>query len=93
MKAPKCRSCGTEHWGSVCQEFIPVQVAKAVKTEPKATAKSEPEQLVQIQRLEPTPSKAIFDRSTYQKDYMRDLRTIKRLGLEMTVKQYRESLK
>jgi hypothetical protein len=91
MKPPKCRSCGTEHWGSVCQEFIPVQVAKAVKTEQKATAKSEPDQLVQIQRPESAPSKALFDRSAYQRRYMADLRTIKRLGLSVTVAQYRKS--
>lgn len=32
-------------------------------------------------------------RLAYNAAYQRDLRTIKRLGLEMTVKQYRESLK
>lgn len=38
-------------------------------------------------------SKANFDRNKYQREYMQDRATIKRLGLEMTVKQYRESSK
>lgn len=48
----------------------------------------------------PTPSKAKrgrpktdFDKAEYNRQFMRDLRTIKRLGLSVTVKQYRESLK
>lgn len=34
-----------------------------------------------------------FDRLKYQREYMRDKAIIKRLGLSVTVKQYRESLK
>lgn len=34
-----------------------------------------------------------FDRLKYQREYMRDKATINRLGLEMKVKAYRESLK
>lgn len=37
--------------------------------------------------------KTDFDRNEYQKLYMRDKATIKRLGLTCTVKEYRESLK
>lgn len=37
--------------------------------------------------------RATFDRNEYQRLYMRDKATIKRQGLNMTVKQYRESLK
>lgn len=37
--------------------------------------------------------KTDFDRTEYQKLYMRDKATIKRLGLNCTVAEYRESLK
>ncbi|RYX78511.1 hypothetical protein EON76_05125 [bacterium] len=46
-----------------------------------------------IEILSITHSKAKFSKSDYQKRYMADQRTIKRLGLSVTVKQYRESLK
>jgi hypothetical protein len=54
------------------------------------------------QRIEQTPSKGhgegsnpsasstSFDRNKYQREYMRDKAIIKRLGLNMTVKEWRE---
>jgi len=50
-----------------------------------ATVKA-PEPIVPV-----ASSKALFDRSAYQRQYMADLRTIKRLGLSVTVSQYRKS--
>lgn len=38
-----------------------------------------------------TTSKALFDRSAYQRQYMADLRTIKRLGLSVTVVEWRKT--
>lgn len=38
-----------------------------------------------------THSKANFDRNKYQREYMRDRATIKRLGLEMTVAEWRKT--
>jgi len=44
-----------------------------------------------IEILSVTHSKAKFSKSDYQKRYMADQRTIKRLGLSVTVAQYRKS--
>lgn len=52
----------------------------------KTDAVKAPEPIVPV-----TPSKALFDRIAYQRQYMADLRTIKRLGLSVTVAQYRKS--
>lgn len=38
-----------------------------------------------------THSRAQFDRLKYQREYMRDRNTIKRLGLNMTVGEWRKS--
>jgi len=55
------------------------------KREPSLT----PDQLEEFSRL----VKKEYERLAYNAAYQRDLRTIKRQGLNMTVKQYRESLK
>jgi hypothetical protein len=124
QKHPKCRTCGKEHALGGCPEFIRVRDAKTVKVEPKATAKPESEQGVQLSRPEPIPqmiigvdpasskdfgakvigrvmedgrieilsrthSKAQFNKAEYQRQYMADQRTIKRLGLNCTVAVYR----
>jgi len=46
-----------------------------------------------IEILSLTHSKAQFNKAEYQRKYMADQRTIKRLGLDCSVKEWRESLK
>jgi hypothetical protein len=69
-------------------DTIPVQDAKSLKVEPKATAKPETEQLAHIQRPgHPTP-KPKFNKTAYMKSYMADLRAAKKIGI--TIREYRE---
>lgn len=96
MKHTKCKICGKEHALGGCPEFIRVQDAKPAKSEPKATAKIEAEQMVQTHRPEPIPHKPKigrprtgFNKKEYNRQFTADLRTIKRLGLNCTVAEFR----
>jgi len=66
---------------------------KLIKSTEKVVEAKHAPSLVQPSKAKRGRPKTDFNKEEYNRLYMRDLRTIKRLGLSVTVKQYREGLK
>lgn len=99
MKPPKCRTCGKEHSLGVCPEFrqrLNVDF-RHEGANAQATVQSGNVTVVGNESGTLTPPKPKMGRprtgyikAEYNRQYSADQRTIKRLGLEMTVKEWRE---
>ncbi len=87
MEAPKCKICGENHWGSVCQKIASVPNVDR-KTSPPATVESEVKEISNIiaENAAPAPStqkrapNGTFDRKAYQRELMRKRRAKAKLS-------------
>lgn len=68
-----CKNCGGAHPVWDCTKPAKIETIKATE----------------LSVPDPPPSKALFDRNAYQRQYMADLRKAKPLGLK--VSEYRKS--
>jgi len=103
MKNPRCKICGEEHALGICPEFqstvrknvtankiVALGAGEVGRADFPACAKHHVDTLPKPKMGRPRTG---YIKAEYNRQYMADLRTIKRLGLSVTVKQYRESLK
>lgn len=94
--AVKCTNCGGAHPSWDCSK--PTKSAGS-RDETKARSISEPSKVSQAAPVDTLPKPKMgrprtgYIKAEYNRQYMADQRIIKRLGLSVTVKQYRESLK
>ncbi len=92
--AVKCTNCGGAHpsWDCSKPKGKPADRRGIIATDSFEDIKPEPKREPILSKAKRGRPKTDFNKEEYNRLYMRDLRTIKRLGLAVTVKQYRESL-
>jgi hypothetical protein len=87
--AVKCTNCGGSHPSWDCSK--PTKSGRDA-TDKQKTAKGEPPSAVQDTPPKPKIGRPRtgFNKKEYNRQFTADLRTIKRLGLNCTVKEWRE---
>lgn len=98
MKNPKCRTCGKEHALGGCPDFQSTAVRKDAPNQKDIGHRAMNASVAGTQSLPvDTPPKPKigrpstgFNKKEYNRQFTADLRTIKRQGLNMKVKEWRE---